>query len=78
MHRFNTMSENKKIEAIGIKLSFAAAEEHEGEYYAHITWKESAENVEKMRQSIWSKEYLLPRSKKIFIAHLNDDRDDVE
>ncbi len=72
------MNENKNIESIGKKISLAEAEEYEVEYYAGINWKESAKNVEKMRQSIWSEAYLLPKSKKISIAHLNDDRDDLE
>lgn len=72
------MVENQKIERIGRKVSFAEAEEIEVEYYANINWKESAKNVEKMRQSIWHKEYLLPLSKEISIAHLNDNRDDLE
>jgi len=72
------MNEHDKIKKIGRKVSFAEAEEIEVEYYANINWKESAENVEKMRQSIWNKEYLLPMSKRISIAHLNDNRDGLE
>jgi hypothetical protein len=72
------MNENRKIAIVGKIVSFAEAEEHEVEYYAQLSWKESAGIVEEMRQSIWNKEYLLPRSRQASITHLKDDRDDFE
>ena len=72
------MIENRKIALVGEIVSFAEAEEQDVEYYAQLSWKESARSVEQMRQSIWSEEYLLPKVKEGSIAHLKDDRDDFK
>ena len=72
------MEEKNKIAMVVRSVSFAEAEELDIEYYAKISWKESAKNVETMRRAIWSKEYKAGKIKNISIAKLTDDRDDFE
>ncbi len=67
-----------KIERVGQRTSFAEAEEMEVEYYANLTWKESAKNVEQMRKMIWRKEYEIGMLKTMAIAGLKEERDDIK
>jgi predicted DNA-binding protein (UPF0251 family) len=72
------MEEKSKIAMVVRTASFAEAEELDVEYYASLSWGESAKNVEIMRRTIWSKEYKAGKNKNISIAKLTDDRDDFE
>ncbi|MEO6732851.1 MAG: hypothetical protein ABIN01_16630 [Ferruginibacter sp.] len=72
------MDEKRRITMEAKKVSFAAAEDLEIEYYAGISWKESVSNVEEMRRMIWNEEYKLGRVRSISIAKLNDDSDEFK
>lgn len=61
------------------KGSFAEAEESAVQYYAGITWQESAANAEEMRRMIWSSKYnSRDKERKVAVAQLKEDRDDFE
>lgn len=72
------MYNDNKIVGVGQKATFAEAEEMEVEYYANLSWKESATNVEQLRKMIWSKEYEIGMLKTMAIAGLKEDRDDTK
>jgi hypothetical protein len=67
-----------ELSHIGQKGSFSEADDLDVEYYANITWKQSAKNVEEMRKQIWSKEYKIGMLKIKRISTLKADRDDFE
>ena len=69
---------NKKIEPVIKKGSFAEAEESEINYYAKLTWKESAAYVEEMRKQIWYNEYPGKIENIIRKGSLKEDRDDFK
>ena len=66
------MSSKRNIEIVGLKGSFAEAEEIDIEYYASIDWKESAVNVERMRRAIWKNEYALKPDRTVTVTHLKE------
>jgi hypothetical protein len=73
------MEKKRKIAMVVTKLSFEEAEEADIAYYANLTWKESAANVEEMRRMIWNDEYKLQnKERKVLVAKLKEDRDDFE
>jgi hypothetical protein len=73
------MEKKRKIAMVVTAGSFAEAEERDVEYYASISWKESAENAEQMRRMIWSEEYNnQDKERKVSVAKLKEDRDDFE
>jgi hypothetical protein len=73
------MPQKRKIAMVVRKGSFAEAAEADIQYYASITWKESAASAEAMRRMIWSSEYInQDKVRKVAVAQLKEDRDDVE
>ncbi|HTE11294.1 MAG TPA: hypothetical protein VK645_09990 [Chitinophagaceae bacterium] len=72
------MSADRKIHIEIKKGSFAEMEELDIEYYASISWKESAANAEQMRRMIWSKEYNLNKERNVSVAKLKGERNDLE
>jgi predicted DNA-binding protein (UPF0251 family) len=72
------MPDNKTIEKVAVKASFAEAEEMDVAYYASIDWKESAANVEIMRKSIWKKEYETGMEKIFRRSTLKEENDDFK
>jgi len=77
MHK--RMPQKRAIAMIVKKGSFAEAAEADIQYYAGITWQESAANAEEMRRMIWSNEYNSQnKERKVSVAMLKEDRDDFE
>lgn len=66
------------IEKVAWTGTFEEAEERDIEYYASLSWEESARWVEEMRKKLWGKSYPSVIEKIFRVALLTDDRDDIE
>lgn len=66
------------IEKVAWTGTFEEAEERDIEYYAGLSWEESARWVEEMRKKLWWKNYPSAIEKIFRVALLTEDRDDIE
>jgi hypothetical protein len=67
------MEQKRKMQMVVTKMSFEEAEEADIEYYASISWKESAEKAAQIRRMIWSEEYSKQdKERQVSVAKLKD------